>query len=135
MSNGTSIVAVRFPSSSIDWVKATLGVVLVGFIYYAYFVQTVEIQHVTTMGCYIWLVSHWNHVSNYSHGPLIPMIAIGLLWWNLSNRDSDRNWKPFWIALGATVFILMTPDLFSDSLTQGVIRLAPFLLFWQVAAL
>jgi len=126
MSNGTSIAAVRFPSSSIDWVKVTLGVVLVGFIYYAYFLQAVEIQHVTTMGCYIWLVSHWNHVSNYSHGPLIPMIAIGLLWWNLSNRDSDRNWKPFWIALGVTIFILMTPDLFSDSLTQNVIRLAPF---------
>jgi len=135
MSNGTSIAAVRLPSSSIDWVKATLGVVLVGFIYYAYFIQSVEIQHVTTMGCYIWLVSHWNHVSNYSHGPLIPMIAIGLLWWNLSNRNSDRTWKPFWIALGVTVFVLMTPDLFSDSLTQGVIRLAPLLLFWQVATL
>jgi exosortase len=135
MSNGTSIAAVRFPSSSIDWVKVTLGVVLVGFIYYAYFVQTVEVQHVDQLSCYIWLVSHWNHISNYSHGPLIPMIAIGLLWWNLSNRNSDRNWKPFWIALGVTVFILMTPDLLSDSLTQGVIRLAPFLLFCQVAAL
>ncbi len=137
MSNGTSIAAVKFPSSSIDWVKATLGVVLIGFIYYAYFIQPVEVQHVTQLSCYIWLVGHWNHVSNYSHGPLIPLIAIGLLWWTLSNRDVDeqRNWKPFYVALGATVFVLMTPDLFSDSLTQGVLRLAPFLLFWQVIAL
>jgi len=137
MSNGTSIAAVRLPSSSIDWVKVTLGVVLGGLIYYAYFVQTVEIQHVSQLSCYIWLVGHWNHVSNYSHGPLIPLIAIGLLWWNLSNRDVDeqRNWKPFWVALGATVFVMMTPDLFSDSLTQGVLRVAPFLLLWQVAAL
>jgi exosortase len=137
MSNGTSIAAVRFPSSSIDWVKATLGVVLIGVIYYAYFVQTVEVQHVSHLSCYIWLVGHWNHVSNYSHGPLIPLIALGLLWWNLSNRDVDeqRNWKPFWIALGATIFVLMSPDIFSDSLTQVVLRLAPFLLFWQVVAL
>src|SRR5882724_9559206 len=137
MSNGTSIAAVRLPSSSIDWVKVTLGVVLVGLVYYAYFVQTVEIQHVDQLSCYNWLVSHWNHVSNYSHGPLIPLIALGLVWWNLSNRDSDqqRNWQPYWIALGVTVFILMTPDIFSDSLTPHVLQLAPVLLFWQVAAL
>jgi exosortase len=137
MSNGTSIAAVRLPSSTIDWVKVALGVVLAGLVYYAYFVQSVEIQHVTQMSCYEWLVSHWNHVSNYSHGPLIPLIALGLVWWNLSNRDIDqqRNWKPYWIALGATVFILMTPDLFSDSLTPYVRQMAPVLLFWQVTAL
>jgi len=137
MSNGTSIAAVRLPSSSLDWVKVTLGIVLVGLIYYGYFVQTVEIQHVTQLSCYDWIVSHWSHVSNYSHGPLIPLIALGLVWWNLSNRDSDRqrNWQSYWIALGATVFILMTPDLFSDSLTTRVRQIAPFLLFWQVAAL
>jgi exosortase len=137
MSNGTSIAAVRLPSSTIDWVKVTLGLVLVGLIYYAYFVQTVEIQHVTQLSCYIWLVSHWNHVSNYSHGPLIPLIALGLVWWNLSNRDSERqrNWNPFWIALGVTVSVLMIPDLISDSLTRYVLQVAPFLLLWQVTAL
>ena len=137
MSNGTSIAAVRLPSSTIDWVKVALGVVLAGLVYYAYFVQTVEIQHVDQLSCYVWLVSHWNHVSNYSHGPLIPLIALGLVWWNLSNRDSDqqRNWKPFWIALGVTVSVLMIPDLISDSLTHYVLQVAPFLLFWQVAAL
>ena len=137
MSNGTSTAALRLPSSTIDWVKVTLGLVLVGLIYYAYFVQTVEIQHVDKLSCFNWLVSHWNHVSNYSHGPLIPLIALGLVWWNLSNRDSDqqRNWKPFWIALGVTVSVLMIPDLVSDSLTRYVLQVAPFLLFWQVAAL
>jgi exosortase len=137
MSNGTSIAAVRLPSSTINWVKVTIGVVLLGLIYYAYFVQSVEIQHVTQLNCYGWLVSHWSHVSNYSHGPLIPLIALGLVWWNLSNRDADRqrNWKPFWIALGVTVSILMIPDLISESLTGYVRQVAPFLLFWQVAAL
>ena len=135
MSNGTSIAAVRLPSSTVDWVKVTLGLVLVGLIYYAYFVQTVEIQHVTQLSCYIWLVSHWNHVSNYSHGPLIPLIALGLVWWNLSNRDTDRNWKPFWVALGVTVSVLMIPDMISDSLTRYVLQVAPFLLLWQVLAL
>ncbi len=137
MSNGTSIAAVRLPSSTIDWVKVTLGVVLLGLVYYAYFVQSVEIQHVTTMSCYIWLVSHWNHVSNYSHGPLIPLIALGLLWWNLSSRPSNehRNWNSYWIALGVTVPILMIPDLMPGPLRGYVLQVAPFLLFWQLAAL
>jgi exosortase len=137
MSNGTSIAAVRLPSSTIDWVKVALGVVLLGLVYYAYCVQAVEAEHGARLSCYIWLTSHWSHVSNYSHGPLIPLIAIGLLWWNLSNRlpADGQNWKPYWIALGATVFILMAPDIFSDSLIAPALNLAPFLLFWQVAAL
>src|ERR1700733_3722317 len=101
MSNGTSIAAIRLPSSTIDWVKVALGVVLLGLVYYAYCVQAVEAEHGARLSCYIWLTSHWSHVSNYSHGPLIPLIAIGLLWWNLSNRlpAEGQNWKPYWIAL------------------------------------
>ena len=137
MSNGTSIAAVRLPSSTVDWVKVALGVVLLGLVYYAYCVQAVEAEHGARLSCYIWLTSHWSHVSNYSHGPLIPLIAIGLLWWNLSNHlpAEGQNWKPYWIALGATIFILMAPDIFSDSLIAPALNLAPFLLFWQVAAL
>src|SRR5271163_183798 len=100
MSNGTSIAAARLPSSTIDWLKVALGVVLATLVYYAYFVQTVEAEHASQLNCYIWLTSHWSHVSNYSHGPLIPLIALGLLWWNLSNQDVEqRNWNPYWIAL------------------------------------
>jgi hypothetical protein len=117
MSNGTSIAAVRLPSSTIDWGKVALGLVLGGLVYYAYFVQVVEAEHSSKLNCYQWLISHWSHISNYSHGPLIPLIAIGLIWWNLSSHDSnkERNWNPYWIALGTTVFILMTPDLISES--------------------
>jgi len=59
-------------------VKAALGLCLVACVYYAYFVQIVNPYHDTT---YVWLVSHWSNVSNYSHGPLIPVIALGLVWW------------------------------------------------------
>jgi exosortase len=137
MSNGTSIAAVRLPSSTIDWGKVALGLVLGGLVYYAYFVQVVEAEHSSKLNCYQWLISHWSHISNYSHGPLIPLIAIGLIWWNLSSHDSnkERNWNPYWIALGTTVFILMTPDLISESLGPYAFRLAPFLLLWQVVAL
>ena len=135
MSNGTSIAATRLPISSIDWVKVALGLVLGGLIYYAYFIQTVEAQHFLQENCYGWLVSHWSHVSNYSHGPLIPLIALGLLWWNLSNRASggEQDWKPYWIALGGTVFVLMAPD-FSEALTSYALRAAPFLLLANIAS-
>src|SRR5580704_3656838 len=81
MSNGTSIAAVKVSSSSIDWVKVALGVVLAGLMYYAYFGQIVEAHDESRLSCYQWLTSHWSHVSNYSHGPLIPVIALGLVWW------------------------------------------------------
>jgi exosortase len=137
MSNGTSIAAVRLPSSTIDWAKVALGLVLAGVVYYAYFVQPVEAEHSSQLNCYVWLTSHWSHVSNYSHGPLIPLIALGLLWWNLSSHDSNkqRNWNAYWIALGTTAFILMAPDLISESLSPYAFRLAPFLLLWQAVAL
>jgi exosortase len=81
MSNGTSIAAVKVSSSSIDWVKIALGIVLAGLVYYAYFGQIVEAHDESRLSCYQWLTSHWSHVSNYSHGPLIPVIALGLVWW------------------------------------------------------
>src|SRR5579862_3648436 len=133
MSNGTSITAVRFPSSTIYWVKVSLGLVLMGLIYYAFFVQPVEAQHATTMNCYIWLVEHWSNVSNYSHGPLIPFIAIGLAWWNLSNQTAvkDRNWNPYWTAVGGSIAILLAPS-FVPAMSGYALKLAPFLFLWQV---
>ena len=81
MSNGTSTAAIKFSPSSIDWAKVALGIVTLGLIYYAYFVQLVEAHGDVRLSCYRWLMSHWSHISNYSHGPLIPLMAIGLVWW------------------------------------------------------
>jgi exosortase len=50
-------------------------------VYYAYFGQVVEVHDEVRLSCYQWLISHWSHISNYSHGPLIPVIALGLVWW------------------------------------------------------
>lgn len=45
---------------------------------YAYLVQPIDSYNLTT---YSWLVTHWRRISNYSHGPLIPLIALMLVWW------------------------------------------------------
>jgi exosortase len=47
-----------------------------GLIYYAYFVQIINPYHHTG---YVWLTAHWHNISNYSHGPLIPLIAVGIV--------------------------------------------------------
>jgi len=65
------------------WVSTNLpGVVLLAvaavLVVYAYFVQVLNPYHHTT---FTWLTSHWRDISHYSHGPLIPLIAAGLLWW------------------------------------------------------
>jgi exosortase len=94
MSNGNSIAAVRFSPSSIDWGKVVLGIGVLGLIYYAYFVQIVEVHQDAHLTCYNWLTSHWSHISNYSHGPLIPLIAIALVWWKWTDI-SAASIKPF----------------------------------------
>ena len=50
-----------------------LGAVL----WYAYFRQPINSANMST---YNWLTAHWRNVSNYSHGPLIPLIAAGLVY-------------------------------------------------------
>lgn len=57
--------------------KWILGAVLGGLVVYAFGVQHVEGQRT----CVTWLLNHWGGGTNYSHGPLIPFIALGLLWW------------------------------------------------------
>ena len=77
MNNRTSTVLTKASFGTIDWMKAALLLVLAGMIWYAYWVQPVEGKST----CYTWLTGHWSTVSNYSHGPLIPLIAGALVWW------------------------------------------------------
>ena len=57
--------------------KAGLWCGLGALLWYAYFGQPINSA---VMSTYAWLTAHWKNVSNYSHGPLIPLIALGLLY-------------------------------------------------------
>ncbi|HVM62827.1 MAG TPA: exosortase/archaeosortase family protein [Verrucomicrobiae bacterium] len=87
----------------IDWRKGALCVAVVGLAVYAYWGQHVERE----MTCWEWLIEHWNRISNYSHGPLIPLIASALLWWNLSENNPKQDWTPYWRAMGGAGAVLM----------------------------
>ena len=71
-----SLSTLRFPVTVRDGVRGALLACVAGLLYYAYGVQNVEAPG---MSCYQWLTGHWRNVSNYTHGPLIPLIAIGLV--------------------------------------------------------
>ena len=78
MGHRTSFPAVKWPARPADWVRLALAVALVGLVYYAYWVQHIEDQFT----CSTWLQNHWTAAaSNYSHGPLVPLIALGLVAW------------------------------------------------------
>jgi exosortase len=104
MSNGSASVAIRLPSLPIDWVRWALGLALGALVFYAYWVQPVE----RGMTCYQWITSHWSHVSNYSHGPLIPFIAAGLVWWKRKELfDQEIHpiaWGPLIVGLAMAVY-------------------------------
>jgi exosortase len=82
MRNAISIGPVKLPPlSEVNWVKVALGVAILGLVWYAYFVQVAEQSFGYRASSYRWLVGHWSNVSDYSHGPLIPLIALGIVWW------------------------------------------------------
>lgn len=70
----------------LDGVRVGLLCVLAGLVGYAYWWQPVE----GPMSCYQWLLAHWSNISHYSHGPLIPLIALGLVWWKRQELLAQR---------------------------------------------
>jgi exosortase len=106
MANVASTAVVRFPSFRMDGVKILLGLALGVLVYYAYWVQHVQDR----LTCYRWLLDHWSTVSNYSHGPLIPMIAIGLVWWKrkelLAAALQPVGWGALIVALAMALYYL-----------------------------
>lgn len=76
MHNKSSKVTLAQSCASWDWARLGWGLALAGLVGYAYFWQNVE----GSMSCYQWLTLHWSNISNYSHGPLIPLMAGVLVW-------------------------------------------------------
>lgn len=73
-------------------VHIALLVFIFGAIWFAYFIQAAEGQGTGKGEKSImrWLVGHWEAVSNYSHGPLIPLISAGLIF--RKSRRFMRLW-------------------------------------------
>jgi exosortase len=116
-----------------------LCIILAGLAVYAYWGQRVEHE----MTCWQWLIVHWNRISNYSHGPLIPLIASALLWWNLSEHGhGNEDWGPYWRAVGGAGAVLMiwivggsiNKD-WEDTAYFWSLMLLPLTIAWQVWAL
>jgi exosortase len=82
-----------------DIVRVGLALVLVGLVGYAYWGQPAE----GNMATFSWLYGHWQRISHYSHGPLIPLIALGIAWWKrreiLAQRIEPVGWGAVLVAL------------------------------------
>ena len=69
-----------------------VAVALVGIVFYAFWLAPVAYEE-PRLSAFEWLTGHWSNVSNYSHGPLIPLIASFLLWWNISHIAPARQYQ------------------------------------------
>ena len=100
MERGLEISPAATAPARVDWVRWVLNLTLAGAAVYAFWVAPVAYEE-PRMCTWQWLIGHWSNVSNYSHGPLIPLIASFLLWWNVSHREpADTDWRPYWRAVG-----------------------------------
>jgi exosortase len=103
MSDTAATSSANISSPTIDWIRWSLVAAVFGMVGYAYWVQPVG----PGLTAYQWLFEHWGNVSNYSHGPLIPLIASFLLWWNVSRHgQSTADWQPYWRAMTASAGVL-----------------------------
>ena len=139
MGNGSATVAIRVSPLSIDWVRTALYAVIAAAIFYAFWMQPA----LQGLVCYNWLIGHWSNVSNYSHGPLIPLIASFLLWWNVSEQGRvQADWRPYWRALAASGVLLgvwvvgsSINDEWEKATYYATMRVLPVTFVWQVVAL
>ncbi len=103
MSNNVSTTTGRVSSLALDSLRLALGVAVVGLVYYAYWKQPM-----VNGPCYEWLTTHWRRISNYSHGPLIPVIAAGLVWWKraelLRARVKPATWGAWVVAVAMFLY-------------------------------
>jgi exosortase len=108
MSNGSASITIKPPTLAVDWLKWALCAAIVGLIFVAYGVQTVERARTYDASCYQWLTSHWQTTSNYSHGPLIPLIAVALVWWKrqeiFQQTIHPSTWGPVVVGLAMGVY-------------------------------
>jgi exosortase len=139
MGNGSASASVGTFSLPTDWRKTSACLALAALAVYAYWGQRVEHE----LTCWQWLIVHWNRISNYSHGPLIPLIASALLWWNLSEQGhGQQDWRAYWRAMGGSGAVLMIwivggsiNKQWEDSAYYWSLMLLPLTIAWQVWAL
>ena len=135
----TPIATPRSSVARADALAWGLWLALAGLVGYAFWGQRVE-GPLTT---FQWLTAHWHDVSHYSHGPLIPLIATFLLWWNVSHQHREqKDWRGFWrptqVAGGVMGLWFMSNSFGKEAeltVYVWVMRLLPVLLAWQVWSL
>lgn len=124
----------HFPTGPIDWIRSVLWLLVIGLVYVAYAVFPVAYEN-PRMTCVQWLSNHWTTISYYSHGPLIPLIALGLVWWKRAELVAAR-WTP---SFGGIVIVVFAMGLYYLGVKSVQARIVVFsfviLLYGLVLAL
>ena len=71
------------PEERRRWLLAGAGMVI---LFYAYCVSKTCASGVTPMSLFAWLWLYWGRGSDYAHGYVVPVVAVGLVAWKWKNR-------------------------------------------------
>ena len=129
------------PSFSDPAVRNRLILAAVGIatIFYAYFVsKTCEVNTVPT-SLFGWLLGYWTQGQDYAHGPLAPLVAIGLVVWKwktkLRNVPLSTSWSGLAVVVGALLLYWVgaraaNPRVIAISLVALIYGLTLYLAGW-----
>ena len=97
-------------SAASDWKSIAAAVGIVSII--AYFYGVYQLFGVgNQLGALHWLKNNWTKETDYQHGYFIPVIIVGLIFWdrkNLAASPVKGSNLGLWIILGAVLFFLLS---------------------------
>lgn len=117
------------------FVIASILLVFIGLMYHFQGTSTIQVADRNSRSLWDWLLHVWDtEVFDVSHGPLVPFLAMFLIWWN-RKKISAQPMSMTWTALGGIALALLMHWIGMRGAQPRLSVLSLILLLWSLACL
>ncbi len=128
-----------------ELIQIGLVSLMIGLLFMLFHMLGNTVENVNSRSAFQWMVARWNDTisfgADYSHGPVIPLVSIGVLWYRrkeIFDTPKALDWRGLVIVIGALLLhwlgAKMQQTRFSLMSLILLIWGIPFYLFgWQLA--